>query len=66
MTSHAASYEALSDFSFANLAQAHALQVLVPDSCTKITAAFRILFVAPLRYCLRWAPAMPQTKWGLP
>ena len=44
MTSHAASYEALSDFSFANLAQAHALQVLVPDSCTKITAAFRIFF----------------------
>jgi hypothetical protein len=35
----------LSDFSFANLAQARALQVsLSRYSCTKITAAFRIFF----------------------
>ena len=45
-----ATCEALSDFSFANLAQARALQVLVskvPDSYTKITAAFRIFFFTP-------------------
>ena len=43
-----ATCEALSDFSFANLAQARALQVsLSRYSFTKITAAFRIFFFTP-------------------
>jgi hypothetical protein len=49
LTSHVASYEALSDFSFAKLAQARALQVLVDDSrfLHKISATFRIFFFTP-------------------
>jgi hypothetical protein len=43
-----ATCEALSDFSFANLAQARALQVsLSRYFFTKITAAFRIFFFTP-------------------